>query len=249
MIDLPVHQDDPRLQGWYHTIELGNGLVSKGFYDLRSVVDRYGIPESLRGKEVLEVATGDGFFALEMERRGAQRVVAIDVPMMRDCDWVPRMKDRLAEAAEGEPWPAHFRMAHAMRRSRIDYRHVNVYDLSPYTVGTFDVVFCGSLLLHLQNPLGALTAIRSVTREFAIIETAIDPEWDEKYPGRALMTFGYPGEEKNQGENNSYWIMSSAGLEKMLRYAGFDKVEPQGTFLLPPHQAITACSMKAYAHA
>ena len=25
--DLPTSTDDPRLQGWYHTIDLGNGLV------------------------------------------------------------------------------------------------------------------------------------------------------------------------------------------------------------------------------
>jgi tRNA (mo5U34)-methyltransferase len=246
VIDLPTRQDDPRLQGWYHTIELGDGLVSKGFYDLRSVVNRYGIPESLRGLEVLEVATGDGFFAFEMERRGAERVVAVDVARMADCDWVPGMKYRLAEAADGNPWPRHFRLAHAMRRSRVEYRHANVYELSPYNVGTFDVVFCGSLLLHLQNPLGALHAIRSITRGIAIIETAVMAEFDEKFPNRPLMNFGFQADEENPGENNAYWVMSSAALKKMLHYAGFPKVEPQGTFLLPPHQAVTACSMVAY---
>ena len=93
--DLPTRPDDPRLQGWYHTIVLGNGLVSKGAYDLRSVVDCYGIPKSLRGKEVLDVATGDGFFAFEMEQRGADRVVAIDVARVGDCDWTPRMRSLL----------------------------------------------------------------------------------------------------------------------------------------------------------
>lgn len=245
MIDLPTRQDDPRLQGWYHTIELGNGLVSKGLYDLRSVVNRYGIPESLRGLDVLEVATGDGFFAFEMERRGAERVVAVDVARMADCDWVPGMTYRLAEAADGNPWPRHFRLAHAMRRSRVTYLHRNVYTMSPYNVGTFDVVFCGSLLLHLQNPLGALHAIRSVCRGIAVIETAVVAELDEKYPGRPLMEFGYQGPEENPGENNAYWVMSSAALEKMIRYAGFADVEPQGTFLLPPHDVITACAMVA----
>ena len=245
MIDLPTRQDDPRIQGWYHTIELGHGLVSKGFFDLRSVVNRYGIPESLRGKDCLEVATGDGFFAFEMERRGAEKVVAIDVARMADCDWVPDMKVRLAEAAEGDPWPRHFRIAHAMRGSRVDYRYCSVYDLSPYTVGTFDVVFCGSLLLHLQNPLAALQAIRSVTRGIAIVETAVFPEFEEKFPGQPLIQFGYQGDEKVPGENNTFWVMSSAALEKMLRYAGFAEVEPQGTFLLPPHDTITACSMVA----
>lgn len=245
MIDLPTRQDDPRLKGWYHTIELGNGLVSEGFFDHRPVAHRYGIPESLRGKEVLDVGTGDGFFAFEMERRGAARVTAIDVARMKDCDWVPHMRDRLAEAAMGDPWPRHFRLAHAMRRSRVEYKPCNVYDLSPYTVGMFDIVFCGSLLLHLQNPLGALHAIRSVTREYAIIETAIEPEWDEKFPDRPVLSFGYAKEEAVPGENNAFWVMSSCTLEKMIRYAGFAEVERQGTFMLPPWTDVTACSMIA----
>jgi tRNA (mo5U34)-methyltransferase len=245
MIDLPTRQDDPRLHGWYHTIELGHGLVSKGVFDLRSVVDRYGIPASLRGKKCLEVGTGDGFFAFEMERRGAEKVVAIDLARLGDCDWVPDMKVRLAEAVDGDPWPLHFETAHAMRGSRVDYRFCSVYDLSPYTVGRFDVVFCGSLLLHLQNPLAALHAIRSVTRGIAIIETAVSAELEQKFPGEPLLRFGAVDEEKIPGEQNTFWVMTSAALEKMLRYAGFEEVHPQGTFLLPPHNVILASSMVA----
>ena len=136
--DLPTKPDDPRLQGWYHTIELGNGLVSKGAYDLRSVVDCYGIPKSLRGKEVLDVDTGDGFFAFEMERREADRVVAIDVARVGDCDWTPHMRTRLGPFATNDSWPAHFRMAHRMRRSSVDCRAETVMsvptDASPNRV-------------------------------------------------------------------------------------------------------------------
>src|SRR5436853_5052530 len=118
--DLPTKPDDARLQGWYHTIELGNGLVSKGAYDLRSVVDCYGIPKSLRGKEVLDVATGDGFFAFEMERREADRVVAIDVARVGDCDWTPRMRSLLGPFADNDSCLAHRRSAHRMRHSNVD---------------------------------------------------------------------------------------------------------------------------------
>jgi len=230
---LPTTQDDPRLQGWYHTVELGNGLVSNGMFDHRSVIDNYGIPQSLKGKTCLDIATGDGFFAFELERRGADRVVAVDVPSIGACDWVPRMRTRLGDAANNRSWPAHFRIAHAMRGSAVEYRPASVYDLSPYTIGTFDVVFCGSLLLHLQNPLGALAAIRSITNEMLVIETAVDPTF-EAAPDQALMSFGYPTEEAEAGEGNSYWVFSTAALCKMLKYADFPITEPQGVFLLPP---------------
>lgn len=234
MTDKPVDESDPRLQGWYHTVELGDGLVSKGVFDHRSVVDQYGLPASLEGKEVLDVGTADGFFAFEMERRGADRVVAVDLARVGDSDWVPHMRTRLGTDADIRTWPANFRLAHNMRRSRAEHRFCSAYDLSPYTVGMFDVVFCGSLLLHLQSPLLALHAIRSVTREIAVIESAVSPGLDAKLPDQPVVSFGYPGEEEHPGEKNSYWVFSSCGFRKMVTYAGFTVVESNGPFLLPP---------------
>lgn len=234
MSALPTNPDDPRLAGWYHTIDLGNGLVSKGHFDHRSVVGRYGIPRSLEGKTALDVGTGDGFFAFEMERRGAERVVAIDVARVGDCDWVPRMRSRIGGLDDVQSWPDHFRMAHAMRNSRVEYRYCSVYDLSPYTVGTFDIVFCGSLLVHLQSPLLALQRIRSVTREMAVIETAVDEHGETLLPGKPVMSFGAPGPETEPGESNTFWLCSTAALQRMLQYADFAVTVPQGVFLLPP---------------
>jgi tRNA (mo5U34)-methyltransferase len=140
-------------------------------------------------------------------------------------------------------------MAHAMRRSRVEHRFCSVYELSPYALGTtFDVVFCGSLLLHLQNPLIALHNIRSVTREMAIIETTIDRELEEKFPGRPFVSFGSVAEENEPGEHNVFWAMTTAGLQRMLRYADFARVEPQGIFDLGPNGP-TATSVIAYVKA
>lgn len=83
--------DDPVLSNWYHTIDLGDGLVSKGMFDHRPVMHRYGFP-SLVGKTCLDVATANGLFAFEMERRGAARVVAMDAPSLSDLDLLPRVR-------------------------------------------------------------------------------------------------------------------------------------------------------------
>src|SRR5688572_27964962 len=93
--DLPTRQDDPRLAGWYHTIELGNGLVSRGFNDHRSIVDRTGLPASLARRTALDVGSFDGFWAFEMERRGAAEVTALDVARIGDFDWLPRVREQL----------------------------------------------------------------------------------------------------------------------------------------------------------
>jgi tRNA (mo5U34)-methyltransferase len=229
--DLPTDPEDPRLKGWYHTIELGDGLVTRGVFDHRPVVDLYGLPPSLEGRTVLDVGTGDGFFAFEMERRGAERVVAVDVPNLWECDWLPRMRARTGEAMKkNDSWPTHFRMAQAMRGSQVEYKHCSVYELSPDELGLFDLVFCGSLLLHLQNPLQALCRIRSVTRGMAIIETAIDAALENAHPDQPYVHFGSPGPEKEMGEDNVFWFTTTRALRRMLEYADFPRTQPRGVF-------------------
>src|SRR5258708_32045839 len=71
----------------YHTLELGDGVVTKGMFDHRPVLDRYPIPEDLSGLRCLDVATMDGYWAFEMERRGAESVTALDLENPEDLDW------------------------------------------------------------------------------------------------------------------------------------------------------------------
>jgi tRNA (mo5U34)-methyltransferase len=232
--NLPTQLDDPRLNQWYHTIDLGNGLTSRGIYDHRPVVHCFGLPETLEGKTCLDVGTGDGFFAFEMERRGAARVVAIDIARCEDFDLLPQIKPRLLLADEG-PHRFKFQMAHRMRRSQVEYKLCNVYDLSPDTAGMFDVVFCGSMLLHLQNPLKALSNIRAM----AIIETLVNEELEEKFPGKPWLSFGIRHVEVFLGENCVYWGFTTKALEDMLAYAGFAETQPQKPFRLPPPEHLT----------
>jgi tRNA (mo5U34)-methyltransferase len=65
-----------RSQGWYHTLELAPGVVTEGMFDLRRYVSRYGLPERMDGMRALDGGTWDGFWAFEIERRGAE-VVAL----------------------------------------------------------------------------------------------------------------------------------------------------------------------------
>jgi len=53
-------------------------------------------------------------------------------------------------------------------------------------VGAFDVVVCGSLLLHLREPLRALGAIRSVCTGQFLSTNQVDP-WLTALGGRAAL--------------------------------------------------------------
>src|SRR5947209_13731136 len=99
---LPASPDDPLLDGWYHTVELGNGLVSRAMFDHRPIIHNWGLPPSLRGKSVLDVGTADGFLAFEAEQRGASPVVAIDVARYGDFDWLPHVRTRIGARMDTE---------------------------------------------------------------------------------------------------------------------------------------------------
>src|SRR4051794_17190875 len=143
---------------WYHTMELP-GLTTDGLFDLRPHVPAYGLPDSLAGKRVLEVGTWDGFWAFELERRGAE-VVAIDLDDERELDWPPRRRDASASARRGSG----FEVARSLLGSKVERVVCSVYDALPSQLGTFDLVLCGSVLIHLRDQLLALERIAGLVR-------------------------------------------------------------------------------------
>lgn len=240
----PASQDDPRLAGWYHTVDLGDGLHSKGDYDLRSTVDLHGLPESLEGKTALDVGTWDGFWALELERRGAQ-VTAIDLARWGDFDWLPWIRDSKGDLVD-TPSDSNFWLAHSMRNSRVERKICNVYDLSPESVGMFDIVFCGSLILHLQHPLKALVNIQSVTKERAVVTALLSEELEALGTDKPWLSFGHRAPGGGQldaghrvpggqlGDACIYWHFTTQGLREMMEYAGFARTQAMTPVDLPP---------------
>ena len=72
---------------WYHTIDLGEGVVTKGVDDTPQRLARLDFPASLAGRTVLDIGAWDGFFSFEAERRGAARVVAADFYSWHGVGW------------------------------------------------------------------------------------------------------------------------------------------------------------------
>ncbi len=170
-----------------------------------------GFPEDLAGKIVLDIGACDGFFTFEAERRGAERVVALD----------RHPADHMG-----------FALAHGILNSRAEYVVGSVYDLSPETHGVFDVVLFLGVLYHLRHPLLAFEKIHRVCREFLFVEShvldrsfvhngrqvavsQINPLL-EKSP---IMQF-YPGNELNDDWSN-WWAPNIECLRLMLETSGF----------------------------
>jgi tRNA (mo5U34)-methyltransferase len=205
---------------WYHTLELGDGVVTPGWFDLRPIADALPWPD-VDGKRCLDVGTYDGFFAFELERRGAAEVVATDIADHRDWDWPPKLRasgsEYLRELA-GPDKTRGFQIAHRALRSKVEHRLISIYDLAPETVGTFDVVVCGGLMLHLRDPLRALQAIRSVCTESFLSAEAIALGLTVRHPRLPLAKIdGLSSQLK-------WFVPNAAGHARMVESAGF-KIE------------------------
>jgi tRNA (mo5U34)-methyltransferase len=145
---------------WYHTIPLPGGVVTPGYFDTAAMLANVPLPDSLAGKRCLDIGTCDGFWAFEMERRGADEVVAIDLAHPHDRDW-PAIAEKPTDEDPDRAGKC-FALAANELGSQVDRVTLSAYDLSPEEVGRFDFAFIGNLLLHLRDPIGALMAARSV---------------------------------------------------------------------------------------
>ena len=227
---------DPRARveahDWYHTIDLAPGLTTPGWFDTRATVGKVPLPQSLAGRRCLDVGTWDGFWAFEMERRGAASVTAIDILDEERWDWPPEARlarlrtggDALKEFKEGG---AAFQVAREILGSQVERLDLSVYDLSPEnTGGTFDFAFLGSLLLHLRDPVRALDALRTVVHGEAVIADTIDA-----IP--SLLRPRTPSVRLEGIKRPWWWIPNRAAFHQMVRSAGFEILETTGIYILP----------------
>jgi tRNA (mo5U34)-methyltransferase len=211
-----------RLQPWFHRIALGGGLYTKTESVMGEPVDHPAgpwetigkcLPEDLSGKSVLDVGCNAGFYAIEAKRRGAARVLGVDGQRQ------------------------HVRQAVFVRKVLgldIEYRRMNVYELTRRNVGEFDITLALGLLYHLKHLVLALENLYEVTRELLVIETAIMPP--ERTPEsfthplgaaemrlHALAAVENPPEAKEQVFN--WFLPGVEALRALLRNTGFDETE------------------------
>jgi tRNA (mo5U34)-methyltransferase len=192
---------------WYHSMDIG-GVRTQGFDNTAAQLRRIGLPESLAGMTVLDIGAWDGFYSFEAERRGAKRVVACDHQAWRS-----------AETFGWGTGKAGFELARRSLGSKVEDLDIEVYDLSPQTVGVFDVVLFLGVLYHLKEPFSALERVASVTRKLLIVETALD------LMGLARpATAFYPSTELN-GDPTNWFGPNVACVEAMLRACGFQAVQ------------------------
>lgn len=208
--------------GWYHTIELPGGVRTPGVFDTVAAAPRSLLPAVLDGKRCLDVGTCNGFWAFEMERRGAGEVVAIDLGDASRADW-PAF-DPMAHKELGSAHEA-FDLARQSLSSKVERKMISVYDVSRAELGGFDVVFAGSLLLHLRDPVRALTALREVADAELVLNESVSlplTMMSPRTPAARLIGTG----------GSNWWVPNLAGLRRMVEAAGFRVIETTRPYAL-----------------
>jgi tRNA (mo5U34)-methyltransferase len=135
---------------WHQSFELVPGVETPGAHPLDYLFEVGAVPDDLRGKRVLDLGTSNGGAAFLMERRGAARVVAVDI---YPPDWFG------------------FDELRRFLGSDVEYFQGTVYELSRLVGGeTFDHVLFWGVLYHLRHPLLALDQVRSVLAPDGLVE-------------------------------------------------------------------------------
>ena len=217
---------------WYHRIELPDGNVTPGFFPM--CADRYGIPDDLTGKRVLDVGAWDGYWTFESLKRGAKEVVAID-DFSDDCGSVIAKGKRynwdtfdLCREAFGFKFidkDGRWKNEKGQRCNRLE---MSVYDID--SLGHFDIIFCFGVIYHLKYPLLALEKLAAICDEEIYIETA---SLDDYSPYRngvgkgynkndAVMEF-YPTDQLGNNEKN-WWAPTLQCLGMMVKSVGFKDI-------------------------
>jgi tRNA (mo5U34)-methyltransferase len=195
---------------WHHTIDLAPGIATPGAIDLRPISGALPWPD-VRDKRCLDVGTGDGWFAFELERRGAAEVIAVDAAV-----------HGTGRAADGRG----FRLVADELASAVDWRECSVYELDPDELGQFEVVVCADVLWSLTDPQRALHAVRSVTKTLLLSVEPVDL-WS------SIIARGRPRFIDGGARSGVSARFNAAGQRSMLFDAGFETERASAPFVVP----------------
>ena len=221
-----IAQRVEELGPWFHNMDVGGVRTAPGhfLFDYPNVVFQrfsHALPTSLAGRSVLDIGCNGGFYAMEMKRRGAARVLGIDTD---------------------ERYLAQARFAAEVAGLEIEFAQASVYDVG--SLGErFDLVIFMGVFYHLRHPLLALDLIHEhVAADLLLFQSMqrgdegagpLAPDfafWDLAAFERADFPRLHFIEQRFCGDPTNWFVPNRACAEAMLRSAGFTdlvRAEPE----------------------
>jgi tRNA (mo5U34)-methyltransferase len=210
-LERQVHE----LGEWFHNLNLHGVATAPNHFlgDFPAVKWRNiasAIPEDLHGATVLDIGCNGGFYSIEMKRRGAGRVLAIDID------------DRYLKQA---------RFAAQTLGAAIEFEKRSVYDVAAIP-GQFDYVLFMGVFYHLRYPLFALDKVVQKVAGKLVFQTMVRGSdqarfWNRDYSFWTTEIFTDPDfpamhfiENSYAGDCTNWWVPNRGAVEAMLRSSG-----------------------------
>ena len=227
-------------RNWYHSYYFDNGFQVRGDYNIGLDIAEYGFAQDMSGMKVLDIGGGAGWFAHFFEQRGAD-VTVVDARGYCDFDLYGRYQYPPVESEKPQPdrfdndggpiydspvsgalW-----IMKEILGSRIRFRNARAYQICPdlFSGEMFDLVFLGSLLLHLRDPIGALMAARSVCRHEVVAVTPVVLGEPEGYTPHQYLPW-------TEEDSISWWLPNESCFRHWFLAAGFGNVDLTRTVML-----------------
>lgn len=205
------------LGDWFHNLNLNGVQTAPQHFlgDFPNVKWKHigpALPQDLTGATVLDIGCNGGFYSIEMKRRGADRVLGIDVD------------DRYLNQA---------RFAASTLGLEIEFEKRSVYDVDAFA-GKFDIVLFLGVFYHLRYPLYALDRVVQKVGQLLVFQTMIRGSeethevrdnyhfWNKKVFEDRDFPRMYFIEHKYADDPTNWWVPNRAAAEAMLRSAGME---------------------------
>ena len=213
-----IRQRVEELGEWFHNLDLGGVKTAPDHFlgdypQIKWQQFSSAVPEDLTGKSVLDVGCNAGFYSIQMKRRGAARVVAIDTD---------------------EQYLEQARFAAKISEAEIEFRKLSVYRVGDLRE-RFDLVLFMGVLYHLRHPLLALELLQEhVVADLLVTQSLLRgardnmdvprdfPFWETEIFGRDEFPRMYFVEQRFANDPTNWWIPNRSCFEAMLRSAGFE---------------------------
>ena len=235
---------------WYHKIELPGEIITPGWSPIDAA--KYGVPDDLTGKRVLDIGAWDGYWTWEALKRGAKEVVAID-DFSDNCGHTDMPKrnwsgfDLCREAfgftkkvsvsadkkeIDGVEVEATFEYWQNESNQNVNRTEMSVYDIE--LLGRFDIVFFFGTIYHLKHPMLALELVSKICDGEIYIESAVLDDYSpyrggmgKGYPGNDMVAEFYPDDQFASNAGN-WWVPTIQCLAAMVDSAGFKNISGWG---------------------
>jgi tRNA (mo5U34)-methyltransferase len=217
----------PEYGTWMYRFDLGHGVQTAlhseyldGMHQSRWAMIQPELERTFAGRwdrtRALDIACNEGWFAFEVAKLGAAETIGFDA---RDINIRK----------------AHFVQAQ-LETPRLTFRTQNLFDVDARREGPFDLVLCLGLIYHLEDPMGAVRKLRSLTRELCVIETEVARPANitiDRGPGDGLLTtedaFVFMPEPEYQWNplssvTGAAIVPTLSALKSMLTLVGFKEI-------------------------